>query len=201
MREPDASSGVSFAERELVAARLARCDDRTKLEVVEPAQRYTSALDDAEIRDADLINAQHPDGLPKRLLGVFVLLVLLAPFAVAGVMLNVVPTLILWGSTRVRSGSMTRSTVRLVAAIFGYLLMWVVWAVVAWRMSSGQIGLIVLAAGPLYGAVAVSVLDRAVPLWRDWSGLRRARRLGVAGDELLAERALVVERVERALLT
>ena len=201
LREPDASAGVSFAERELVAARLARCDDRAKAGVVEPAQQYASALEDVDVRDADLVNARHPDGLPKRLLGVLVLLVLLAPFAAAGVVMNIVPTLILWGSiARVRSGSMTSSTVRMVVAIFAYLVTWVVWAVVAWRMASGQIGLIVLAAGPLYGAVAVSVLDRAVPLWRDWSGLRRARRLGAAGDALWAQRALVVERVEGALV-
>ncbi|MFA9563803.1 MAG: 1-acyl-sn-glycerol-3-phosphate acyltransferase, partial [Acidimicrobiales bacterium] len=200
LREPEASSGVSFAERELVAARLTRCDDAAQLEVVAPSQRYASALDENEVRDTDVLLAQHPDGLPKRLLGALVFLVLLAPFAAAGVVLNVVPTLILWGSTRLKSGSMTRSTVRLVVAIFAYLVMWVVWAVVAWRMWSGQIGLIVLAAGPLYGAVAVSVLDRAVPLWRDWSGWRRARRLGSAGDALRAERALVVDRVEQVLL-
>lgn len=200
LREPDASSGVSFAEQELVAARLARCDDRRQTEVVEQAQRYASALDEAEIRDADLLTAHHPDGLPRRLLGVLVLLVLLAPFAAAGVVMNLVPTLILWGSTRVRSGSMTASTVRLVVAIFAYLVTWLVWAVVAWRLWSGQVGLIVLAAGPLYGAVAVSVLDRAVPLWRDWSGLFRARRLGSTGEALVADRARVVDRVEQALV-
>lgn len=200
LREPGDTSGVSFAERALVAARLARGDEARKAEVVEAAQRYEAALGAADIHDADLVIAQDRRGLPARLVGALVLLVLLAPFAAVGIVMNLVPTVILWGSTRVSSASMTRSTVRLVVAIFAYLLTWVVWAVVAWWLWSGRIGLIVLAAGPLYGAVAVSVMDRAVPWWRDWSGLRRARRLGTAAVALRADRATVVDRVERMLL-
>lgn len=200
LREPGDSTGVSYAERELVAARLARCDEDRKAGVVDAAERYAAALGTAEIRDADLVLAEHPHGLPARLLGVMVLLVLLAPFAAVGVIMNIVPTLVLWGSTRVTPRSMTRSTLRSVAAIFAFLVTWVVWAVVAWRLGSGQIGFIVLAAGPLYGAVAVSVLDRAVPLWRDWSGMHRARRLGADGAALGSDRTAVVDRVERALL-
>ena len=200
LREPGAAASVSFAERELVAARLASCDDDRKGPVVEAAERYGAAASAAGIRDVDLVLADHAEGFPGRLLGVAVLLALLAPFAVVGAIMNVVPTMILWGSTRVSAGSMTRSTIRLVSAILAFLVMWVVWAVAAWRLGSGQIGLVVLAAGPLYGAVAVSVLDRAVPLWRDWSGMRRARRLGEDGAALRRDRSAVVDRVERALL-
>ena len=200
LREPGDTSGVSYAERELVAARLARCEPDRKAEVVDAAERYVTAVGAAGIRDADLVLAEHPRGLPARLLGVAVLLILLAPFAAVGVIMNIAPTLLLWGSTRVTSGSMTRSTVRLLAAVLAFLVTWVVWAVLAWRLGSGQIGVIVLVAGPLYGAVAVSLLDRAVPLGRDWAGMRRARRLGAEGDALRTDRAAVVDRVEGALL-
>jgi len=123
----------------------------------------------------------------------------LAPFALAGVALNIVPYLLLRAAMRLKPKSMTPSTVRLVAAVVAFLGMWMIWAVIAWRIWNGTVAVIVLVAVPLYGAVAVYVLDRAVRLWRAWTQRRRARRLGPNAEPLLAERAALVAAVEQAL--
>ena len=146
-----------------------------------------------------MVAAQRGVRLSWRYLGVLATLVLLAPFALAGVAMNIAPYLLLRAAMQLRPKSMTPSTVRLIAAVVAFLVMWIVWAIIAWRIWNGTVALIVLVAAPFYGAVAVYVLDRAVTLWRDWRQRSEARRLGPKAAPLLAERRRLVVSVEKAL--
>jgi 1-acyl-sn-glycerol-3-phosphate acyltransferase len=199
IRDPSGSAHVSFAARQLIAGKLARRSDDSQAAVVEKAVRYRTALADAGVIDAGLVAAQRGGRLSWRYLGVFAALLLLAPFALAGVTMNIVPYLLLRTAMRLKPKSMTPSTVRLIVALFAFLVMWIFWAVIAWRIWNGTVALIVLVAAPLYGAIAIYVLDRAVTLWRAWTERRKARHLGPNAQPLLVERAALVGAVEGAL--
>lgn len=199
LRSSTGSAHVSYADRQLIAGELARRSEETQAALVDDAGRYEAALAEAGVADAGLVAAQRGSRLSRRYLGVLAVLALLAPFALAGVALNIVPYLLLRAAMQLKPKSMTPSTVRLIAAVVAFLVMWIVWALIAWRIWNGTVALIVLVAAPLYGAVAVFVLDRAVTLWRAWRQRSQARRLGPNAAPLLAERAGLVAAVEGAL--
>ena len=199
LRDPAGPAHVSYADRQLVAGKLSRRSEPTQAVVADNAVRYEAALAEQGVDDAGLVAAQRGVRLSWRYLGVLATLVLLAPFALAGVAMNIAPYLLLRAAMQLRPKSMTPSTVRLIAAVVAFLVMWIVWAVIAWRIWNGTVALIVLVAAPFYGAVAVYVLDRAVTLWRDWRQRSETRRLGPKAAPLLAERRRLVGSVEQAL--
>lgn len=198
LREPTAP-WVSYADRERVSALLGRSDPEPRSQIVVDAAEYQGALSAAGVRDTDVMLAQGRPWLRYRFAGVLAMLVLLAPFAVAGVLLNLVPAILLILAMRLRPTAMTPSTVRMFAAIVLFLAMWLVWAAIAWSVWDWRMALITLVACPLYGGVAVAVLDRSVRWWRDWSGRRRVRGMSNAIDRLLVLRQSLVGGVERAL--
>jgi hypothetical protein len=128
-----------------------------------------------------------------------VALVLLAPLVLAGVALNLIPAVTLFAAARYRHREMTAATVRLFSAIVLFLITWLVWAGLAWAIGDWRLALIVFIACPLYGAVAVGVLDRAADLLEMGLGRRRARKLGSKLESLLVTRRDVVAAVEGAL--
>lgn len=198
LREPTAP-WVSYADRERVSARLGEAGPRARVEVVNRAGPYAEALAAARVRDTDVMLAQGKTGLRQSLVGVLALLIVLAPFALAGIILNFLPYVALRAAMRLRHDAMTPSTIRLFAAIVLFFLMWLTWVVIAWSLWDWRMALVTLVACPVYGGVAVAVLDRSVRWWRDWSGRRRVRRLGAGVRGLLGQRRIVVSSVEEAL--
>jgi 1-acyl-sn-glycerol-3-phosphate acyltransferase len=199
LRDPAGPTHVSYADRQLVAGELSRRSEATQAVVADNAVRYEAALAEHGVDDAGLVAAQRGVRLSWRYLGVLATLVLLAPFALAGVAMNIAPYLVLRAAMQLKPKSMTPSTVRLVVAIAAFAVMWIVWAVVAWRVWNGTVALVVLVAAPFYGAVAVYVLDRAVTLERAWGRRRNAIRLGPEAETLVEERRSVVRVVEGGL--
>lgn len=190
---------VSYGDQERVAAELSRVPPDEGAAVAAVSDRYSSRLDAAGISDGDIMLTREQPGLGSRLLSLGVILALLAPLVLAGVVLNIVPGLALFAAARYRHREMTPATVRLFSAILLFLVTWLVWAGVAWALWDWRMSLIVLVACPLYGAVAVSVLDRAADLREMWTGRRRAQGLGREVEELFADRQLLVTAVEGAL--
>ena len=198
LREPK-TPWVSYADRERVSARLGQAGPEARLEVIDRAGSYAAALAEAGVRDTDVMLAQGKTGLRHSLLGVLALLIVLAPFAIVGTILNFLPYVALRAAMRLRHDAMTPSTIRLFAAIVLFFLMWLTWVVIAWSLWDWRLALVTLVACPLYGGVAVAVLDRFVRWWRDWSGRRRVRWLGSGVQGLLGQRRMVASVVEEAL--
>ena len=135
----------------------------------------------------------------KRIGLLALILVMLAPLVLAGVALNLVPGIALFAAANYRHREMTPATVRLFSAIALFLITWLVWAVLAWAQWDWRMGLVAFVACPLYGAVAVGVLDRIADLLEMWLGLRRAGKVGEAVAVLPGPRHRVVAAVEGAL--
>lgn len=198
LREPGRFR-VSFADRQRVAAELAHRDRSARSDVAAAADRYSAELGAAGIADGDLMMTRTPPGLGSRFLLLAVLLVLLAPLVAAGVLLNLIPGVALFAAANYRHREMTPATVRLFSAIALFLVTWIVWAGIAWAQWDWRMGLIAFVACPIYGAVAVGVLDRAADLLEMWRGLRRAAKAGPGVDDLMEPRRGLVTTVEGAL--
>ena len=190
---------VSLADRQRIAARLARLKPELRSVVCAEADGYRDRLEQDGVSDGDLMLAQGRGGLGSRLALLSIALIALAPLVLAGTLLNLVPAAALFAAARYRHDEMTPATVRLFSAIVLFLVTWLAWAGLAWAVGDWRLALIVFIACPLYGAVAVGVLDRFADLLEMWRGRRRARKLGSDVDALLEARVGVVTAVEGAL--
>lgn len=190
---------VSFADRQRVAAELAHVEPNLRLAVGAKAEGYRERLESAGVSDGDVMLTRGPAGLRRRLVLLSVALVVLAPLVLAGTLLNLVPAAALFAASRYRHATMTPATIRLFSAIVLFLFTWLCWAGLAWILWDWTLALVVFIACPLYGAVAVGVLDRVADLLEMWRGRRRADKLDSHIDELLEARAGVVAAVETAL--
>jgi glycerol-3-phosphate O-acyltransferase/dihydroxyacetone phosphate acyltransferase len=197
LRTPGAAA-VSFADRQMLARRLAHSRQDARAVTAEAALGYEQALGQHNVGDRDVMLTQGGASLRRRLAGLLALLVVLAPFALAGVVMNLVPVVGLTLAMRFSHDAMTAATVRMVAAVCAFLAMWIIWAALAWTVWDWRMGLVAFVAAPIYGAVALFTVDRAIGWWRDWTGRRRAVGLGPGLDEILTLRTSVVAATKRA---
>lgn len=198
LREPGRFR-VSYADRQKVAAGLANTPPDARGRVAAAANEYSTRLNRAGLSDGDFMMTRTPPGLGGRLALLAFILVLLAPLVVAGGVLNFIPGVALFALANYRHREMTPATVRLFSAIALFLVTWLVWAALAWARWDWRMGVVTFVACPLYGAVAVGVLDRVADLLEMWLGLRRAAKIGSGVDALRAPRSDVVVAVEGAL--
>ena len=198
LREPGRFR-VSYADRQRVAAELAHISPEARRRVVVAADGYSTRLDRVGLSDGDFMMTRTPPGLGGRLALLALILLLLAPLVVAGAVLNFIPGVALFAAANYRHRAMTPATVRLFSAIALFLVTWLVWAGLAWARWDWRMGLVVFVACPLYGTVAVGVLDRAADLLEMWLGLRRGAKVGKGVDSLQAPRREVVVAAEEAL--
>ena len=90
LREPG-SSPISFARRQHVAARLGRAETTDRQTMVGAAARYRRRLDQHEVSDHEVMLTQGGANCGAGLRRLLVLLIVLAPFALAGVVMNILP--------------------------------------------------------------------------------------------------------------
>ena len=103
--------------REPLAARLAKSDPDERRHLTGSLGRYSLALDALGVTDEELVPRPTPISLFKRALWLAVGVFLLAPFAIAGVLINAVPAvLVLLAGLAVKS-PVTKGTMRILVAI------------------------------------------------------------------------------------
>jgi hypothetical protein len=163
-------------------------------------------------------NGQSLTVLARRTALLAVLLVVLAPFALAGLFANLVPATIVLAAGMVPRAPVSKGTVRVLTAAVVFPLTWLAiavwdvgagWTAVTLRRVTFPLGpvlsaasgsrsgfwpsLLVFLAIPALGVVALLFVERAWALLRDWHAWRaRVDRRGQL-DELLARRAAVAD--------
>ncbi len=195
LRQPG-SPPVSYADRQALSARLARLEPPAPHAIAAAAGDYRSDLHRQDVTDRDVMLCQGGARLRRRLAGLLALIVVLAPFALTGIVLNLVPVAALLLAMRFTSDAMTAATVRMVAAVAAFLAMWLLWASLAWSAWNWRMALVTFMAAPIYGAVALFTIERMVRWWQDLTGLRSGRSLEAQLDDLLATRRALVAHVE-----
>jgi 1-acyl-sn-glycerol-3-phosphate acyltransferase len=194
---------------------VAHADPERRRRAVDAVAHYELVLGRLGLRDADVARSVGPLALARRVAVLAAVVVVLAPFALAGLLANALPTALVVAAGLAPRAPVTKGTVRVLVAVVVFPLTWLA---IAWfDVGAGAIAdiitgmtfplspvlgtdrsgvlasLLVFAALPLLGVAALAVVAewgefRAA--WRSWrTTLDRRGQL----DELRALRAEVVD--------
>jgi glycerol-3-phosphate O-acyltransferase/dihydroxyacetone phosphate acyltransferase len=218
MRRPQQS--VPLVQREPLATQLARAPEEHRTRLTNDLGRYSLALDTLRVTDEELVPRATPGTLFRRVVLLAIGVLLLAPFAIAGVLINFIPALIVFAAGFLARSPVTKGTVRILVAIVVFPATWlaVSWfdvggAVIAGVLTAltfplsplidavfdGREGfwpsLLVFVTAPLFGLCAIWILEWLVGLARMARGwfVVYARRAQL--EEAMTHRAALVAEV------
>jgi 1-acyl-sn-glycerol-3-phosphate acyltransferase len=208
-----------MGEREDIARVLAAASPPDRERLSDELARYWLGLSLVGVTDDQLVPPAEIGTIVWRFIRLAIVFVLLAPFALAGVLMNAVPALIVWAAGFVVASPVTKGTVRV---LVGFLVFPLTWILIATFDAGGYIaavltvasfpltpltqvvfdgrggfgaGLLVFVAAPAFGfafVYLVEQLNRLIRVGRGWYTVtsRRARL-----PELLADRSALVDDV------
>lgn len=183
---------VPVAATQDLARRLAGAGPDDRERVVTTAARYQLLLDHVHLTDEELVAGTGLKVLTRRLVGLALLVVLLAPFAAAGLLVNLLPAALVLVAGLVPRAPVSKGTIRFLVAAVAFPLTWL--AVAVWDGGDGWVagatrgitfpaeplmeatfadrqgvtaGIIVFLAAPLFGAATLVLIDRVRALIGD----------------------------------
>ncbi len=179
LRREDARPGtrVPLVRREELAQTLAQRKPRARAEIEQVLGRYRLDLGLAQLRDDELVARLRPTRILARAVVVTIWALLVLPFALLGLLVNIVPYWIVVAAGRRVATPVTKGTVRLLTAIIVFPLAWVTWSFFAEWPSWGELVLSFVVA-PVFGLVAVFTFEHVatvVRAWRSWQAVRERR--------------------------
>ncbi len=192
---------VTYGERERLAAMLALATGAQKQRVAEAMNVYQRDLDVFGIGDrAMYAYRDRPNGLLGFAAVTAIVGLLLLPFALVGLVINLIPMILLWLIGKLRLDAAVFATIKPMAA---KLIIGVAWGVRVWfafsagGLSAAALTILLL---PIYLFALIAWVERVARLWRAiraWPGFvsKRGDFLG----EIMAHRTAVVEAVVEAL--
>jgi 1-acyl-sn-glycerol-3-phosphate acyltransferase len=208
---------VSLARREQLAKDLDHLPDEQREPIARAAAEYELLLGAVRISDRYLAPRVKVKDLVVRLVATAVYVLLLAPFALVGIAVNLVPTLLVVlaglaakapvskGTNRVLVGFVTFPATWFALAVFDVGSSWVsdVLSLFTWPLSPeiewvfGSRGgwgasLLVFVACPVFGLLAVWLAEQIIRLYRTWRAVSTSvNRRGQIADLLERREALV----------
>jgi 1-acyl-sn-glycerol-3-phosphate acyltransferase len=182
--DPALSPPLQYGDRELLAARLNRVPEPARTDLVSSGARYRAALGAAGTSDHAVATAAKP---PRRSWGWvpdLILVILLAPFAILGLLAAAVPLLLVLVASKLRIAPAVRATVVPGLALLLFLGEWIAFALPSGR-DGIELGLVALVLFPFFVAALFLVIERMTLLWQRWRRTRRPRREALAGLQAL----------------
>jgi 1-acyl-sn-glycerol-3-phosphate acyltransferase len=183
--DPAPSPPMQYGDRELLAARLNRVPDPDRDPLVALGARYRAALRDAGTSDHAVATVSNPPPRSWGWLRDLVLVVLLSPFALAGLAAAAMPLLVVLIASKLRIAPAVRATVVPGLALLLFLGEWVLFAVQSGEDGSLEIGLAALVLFPFFVAALFLVVERVTLLWQRWRRTRRPPRSELPGLQAL----------------
>ena len=203
---------VSLAEREALAAELDDLDGEPRAALGAAVAEYHLLVGSLGVRDDHLVPTVGLSALVRRLVLTTVLVVLLAPFALMGAVVNLVPALLVALAGTVASAPVSKGTNRVLAGVVAFPATWALLAVqdvgsgraadafgaFTWPLSPvieaafGDRGgwgpsLLVFVAAPLFGLLAVWLAEQVIACYRTartvWGNTKRRGQLRLLLDQ------------------
>jgi glycerol-3-phosphate O-acyltransferase / dihydroxyacetone phosphate acyltransferase len=219
LRPPGTSpAAVPLAESSALARRVAATAPEDVDRVVDSVARYHLLLGTIGLVDGQVANGRTLGALARHTVLLAALLVVLAPFALAGLFANLVPAVAVLVAGLLPSAPVSKGTVRLLVAALVFPLTWL--AIAVWDVGTGWWAdtlrnlafplqpvleevygtrqgfwpsAFVFVSVPVLGFLALVFVERAWTLARDWRAWRaRLDRRGQL-DEILDRRARVAD--------
>lgn len=179
--DPAPSPPLQYGDRELLAARLNRVPEPDRGGLVAVGARYRAALEAAGTSDLAVATAAAPPPRSWGWLRDLALVVMLAPFALVGLMAAALPLLLVLIASRLRVAPAVRATVVPGLALLLFLAEWIAFGVQSAGDGSVEIGLAALVLFPFFVASLFLAFERVTLLWQRWRRRRRPHR-----DEMAA---------------
>jgi len=198
--QDDPQDVVPASDRDRLAGALGRSEGDAKADVMEAVSAYDANLDAIGLTDAQAYERMTAGGFLMYLLRNLLIGLLLLPFALIGVALNIIPLLILGGIDLLRVSPAVKATLKPAASIVLFPL---TWAIAAWQVVFDNLGPVATVVSilliPLYLVAAILLSERVVLLWRAFRDWRGSTKLEAVQDEIIAGRERVVAAVEGAV--
>ncbi|MEA2010963.1 MAG: 1-acyl-sn-glycerol-3-phosphate acyltransferase [Actinomycetota bacterium] len=196
---PEAAPDVDYGDESDLANLLSQRPPEAKEAIAAALDRYTADLDAAGLNDRQMATShQSRSSFFGRMAGNLVIGLLLLPFALAGLVINFIPFLLLWLIGRVKLDPAVAATVKPGAAIVLFSISWGVAGWAGWTWSGIEGIAAVLLVMPLYLFALFALTERGRLIWRAWRGWWGAGR-GDLHESVLQSRRAVVEAVVEAI--
>ncbi|MGB5656282.1 MAG: 1-acyl-sn-glycerol-3-phosphate acyltransferase [Acidimicrobiia bacterium] len=174
---PNAPIEVDFGDESDVANVLAQRPQEVKDTIIEAVDRYNADLDAVGLNDQQIATThRNRRSFLWRIIWNLIIGILLVPFAVLGLVINIVPFTLLWMISRVKMDPAVAATVKPAAAILLFSITWGIAGWQAWTWSGIEGVAAVLLVMPLYLYALFALVERGGLVWRAWRGLSRAHR-------------------------
>ncbi len=191
---------VGHADRERMARLLDAADEERRTGVVDAVESYQRELDGVGVSDAVLVSELNDARkFSWFLLRTLVVGLLLLPFAIVGLVVNAIPMAIVWLVGRLRVSDAMMATVKPMAALFVFLLTWGAWVGWAWLQISPAGAAAAALLMPVYLFALIAWWERVELVAIALRGLGRSFKVSKIHEELMTQRAAVIEAVVQAL--
>ena len=190
-------SAVPLQQRETLAQRISRAPRELRSQILDAVARYELDLSLLGLRDEYLVAGYRAPELLRLVLSTALRLALLAPFAIVGAAINMLPYWAVHWTGRIIRNPLLKATGRLLSGLLLFPVAWLmaVW-IAPWEGWLPNLG--VLIASPILGLIAVRALERAVAVRRAWRGwVAMAERSGSLG-QVRQDRERLLQMVEAA---
>lgn len=187
--EPMPESEMRYGDLELLAARLNRAPEPGRSGLVARSNDYRSALRAARTSDRAVARTESKPVRSWHWLRELLLLVVLLPFALAGLLFAAIPLLLVVIVSRLHIAPAVRATLLPVVALLVFAGEWL-WLGIGVGINAGWLlGLAMLLLFPIYVGALLVAVEQAQQLLRRWRSRRRPRkaersRLQEARDEV-----------------
>jgi glycerol-3-phosphate O-acyltransferase/dihydroxyacetone phosphate acyltransferase len=196
---PGAPIEVDFGDESELANVLSQRSPEDKGAITAAVERYLADLDAVGLNDQQMATTHRTrrSFLWRIIWNLLVGLVLL-PFALAGLIINFIPFVVLWLIGRVKMDPAMAATVKPGAAIVLFGITWGIFGWSGWTWSGAEGLAAVLLVMPLYLFALFAVVERESLIWRAWRGWWKAHRSDLY-DGVQEHRRAVVQAVSDSI--
>lgn len=174
---PGAALDVDYGDESDLANLLSQRPPESKATIAEALGRYTADLDAVGLNDRQIATSHRSRrSFLGRIIWNAIVGLLLLPFALAGLVINFVPFVLLWLIGRLKLDPAVAATVKPGAAILLFSITWGIAGWSGWTWSGLEGIAAVLLVMPLYLYALFALVERGRLIWRAWSGWWRANR-------------------------
>jgi 1-acyl-sn-glycerol-3-phosphate acyltransferase len=190
---------VDFGSESELANVLAQRPQEAKDIVIDAVDRYTADLDAIGLNDRQIMTTHRSRrSFLWRIIWNLIVGILLLPFALIGLAINLVPFALLWLIGRVKMDPAMAATVKPASAIVLFSITWALAGWQGWTWSGIEGIAAVLLVMPLYLFALFALIERGGLVWKAWRGWWRAHRKDLH-EGVLDHREAVVRAVSDAI--
>jgi 1-acyl-sn-glycerol-3-phosphate acyltransferase len=203
LRGHDGDGMVPLVDRDRLAQRLAHAPEDVIDRLIDVVGRYILDLDVMGLRDHQLASTVSQRALLGGVITTAAQVAVLAPLAMIGLAVNIVPFLLTQTAGRAAAEPVSKGTTRMLVALAAFPATWFAVAWLVTRSSDamwiGAVGTVVVAA--VSGMATVYCLERLIRVGRAWRGRTALRDRRALLADVRADRHRLVRAVAAAEAT